>query len=73
MGQENGIRITNRDRVLRAWQNSMELVRDFQNAADVMHDDGRVVRAFRQFAEEEAAHAAKFLEFLHAYEAGGTE
>ena len=30
MDTKNGFTITNRDHVLRAWQNSTELVRDYQ-------------------------------------------
>ena len=30
MDRKNGFTITNRDHVLRAWQNSTELVRDYQ-------------------------------------------
>ena len=33
MNSKNGFTITNRDRVLRAWQNSTELVRDYQDYA----------------------------------------
>ncbi len=68
MPNQEPIRFTTRDRLLRAWQNSMELVRDFQlYAGEDQHSD-EVVAVFREFAEDECAHAARFRELLHKVE-----
>ena len=40
MDTKNGFTITNRDHVLRAWQNSTELVRDYQAYAHELEDKG---------------------------------
>lgn len=63
MGKNNEIRITTHDRLLRAWENSMELVRDFQTYSDEV-DDHQVSNVFAQFAEDEGHHAAKLRELL---------
>lgn len=63
------IKITTRDRLLMAWENSMELVRDFENYSKEIKDDGRVAGVFAGYAEEEGSHAAKLLEILHEYDA----
>lgn len=69
--QSNGekpITITTRDRVMRAWENSMELTRDFEMYSKEIHDDPNVARVFAEFAEEECVHAARFREILHKYQ-----
>ena len=63
-----GIRITTRDRLLRAWKNSMELVCDFQSYANEIKDHDAAVRLFEEYAEEEGRHAAQLLELLKEYE-----
>ncbi|MCI5897390.1 MAG: hypothetical protein SOY83_04925 [Anaerovoracaceae bacterium] len=68
MDKNNSITITTRDRALLAWENSMELVRSFENFGKEISDNDRAAKAFRKFAEEEAQHAAEFLEILHSYE-----
>ena len=68
MERKNGITITTRDRLLRAWINSTELTRDFQNYSQQIEDDGSVAKLFAEFAEDEALHAAKLLEILHKFE-----
>ena len=69
MDNKNGFTITNRDHVLRAWQNSTELVRDYQAyAQETAHDDKALSHLFAQFAEEEAVHATKLLTLLRGYE-----
>ncbi len=69
MDTKNGFTITDRDHVLRAWQASTELVRDYQAYAHEMENDNKkLAKLFSQFAEEEAAHAAKLLELLRGYE-----
>lgn len=68
MGHEHEIEITTRDRILRAWENSMELVRDFQNYSREIKDDKQVAKIFAEFAEDEGLHASKFREILHEYQ-----
>ncbi len=64
MGKE--LRITTRDRLLRAWQNSTELVRDYQNYSDEVEEE-KIKKLFAHYAEDEALHASELLELLHAY------
>ncbi len=51
------------DRLMRAWENSMELTRDFQMYAERI-PEGEVSDMFREFAEDEAMHAARLRSFL---------
>ena len=60
MDTKNGFTITNRDHVLRAWQNSTELVLE--------EDSSALAKLFSEFAEDEAEHAAKLLDLLRRYE-----
>lgn len=69
MNQKHQIKITTRDRLMRGWENSMELVRDFENYAKEIEDDRQASALFARFAEEEGVHAAKFHEILHNYDA----
>ncbi|MEG1993815.1 MAG: rubrerythrin [Oscillospiraceae bacterium] len=68
MENKNELKITTRDRLLSAWQNSTELVRDFQNYSDDIRDSQCIKKMFAEFAEDEAVHSAKLLEYLHEYE-----
>lgn len=68
MDNKNGFTITDRDRVLRAWENSTELVRDYQAYAHVSGEDKKLSKLFSEYAEDEALHASKLLELLHSYE-----
>ena len=69
MDSKNGFTITNRDHVLRAWQNSTELVRDYQAYAHELEADNKdLTKLFSELAEDEAAHAAKLLDVLRGYE-----
>lgn len=69
MDSKNGFTITNRDRVLRAWQNSTELVRDYQAYAhEIEEDDKELAKLFFEFGDDEAVHAAKLLDLLRGYE-----
>lgn len=68
MEKGKGIRITSRDRVLRAWENSTEMVRDFQAYAKEEQNDATLSGLFSDYAEEEAFHASRLLEILHEYE-----
>lgn len=69
MNTKNGFTITHRDHVLRAWQNSTELIRDYQAyAREIESEDKALAKLFYEFADHEAAHAAKLLELLRGYE-----
>ena len=68
MSNDKKIVITTRDRVLRAWQNSTELVRDFENYAKETSDD----KTAAKYAVDEGRHAAELLKLLHDYQDNGT-
>ena len=69
MDTKNGFTITNRDHVLRAWQNSTELVRAYQAYAHEIEEDNKeLAKLFSEFADDEAVHAAKLLDLLRGYE-----
>ncbi len=68
MNNEHGIKITERDRVMKAWQDSMELVRDFKLYAKEVEGDKKLFKIFEEFAEDEGVHAATFLEILHDFD-----
>lgn len=57
------IKITSYDRLLRAWENSMELTRDFEVYSKEVDDD-ELKEVFKKFAEEEGMHASKFRQLL---------
>lgn len=57
------IEYTTYDRLLRAWENSMELVRDFEMSSKRVENED-VKQIFKRFAEEEGMHASKFRELL---------
>ena len=57
------IEYTTYDRLLRAWENSMELVRDFEMYSKRI-DDKDVSQVFKVFAEDEGKHASKLRELL---------
>lgn len=59
----NEDQLKTRDMVLRAWQNSMEMVRDFENYSKKV-DDEKVRDTFKKFAEEEGIHASHFRELM---------
>jgi rubrerythrin len=68
MNDRNGFIISNRDRVLRAWENSTELVRDYKAYAEEMKEDKRISNLFLEFAKDEAYHASKLLKILEEAE-----
>ena len=68
MDNNNAFTITNRDIVLRAWENSTELVRDFENYSRHTKNNKEVSSLFAKFAEDEAVHASKLLGILNEYE-----
>lgn len=65
MDHKNGFAITNRDHLLRAWENSTELVRNYQDYAhELEKEDKKLAKLFFEFAEDEAVHAAKLHSLL---------
>lgn len=63
----NSVRITTRDRLLRSWENSMELVRNYQDYSRES-SDSEVTRLFSSFAETEAMHASELKDMLNRYD-----
>lgn len=63
---ENEIVITTYDRLLRAWENSMELVRDYEMYSKRIEEE-EIIKVFKQFAEDENLHASKLHEILKNY------
>ncbi|HZK28378.1 MAG TPA: rubrerythrin [Thermoclostridium sp.] len=63
MGNLNEVKITTRDRLMRAWENSMELTRDFEVYSKKV-DDEELKDVFKKFAEQEGLHASKLRELL---------
>lgn len=53
-----------RDKLLRALENSQELVRDFKNYSAQIKDDPQIADLFAEFSLDEGLHAAKIKEFL---------
>lgn len=68
MSRNQEVEITTHDRLLRAWENSMELVRDFENYSKEIKDNKQVSEIFAQFAVDEGLHAAKFRDVLLDYQ-----
>lgn len=62
------IEITTRDRLLRAWQNSMELVRDLETYAKDAAGDQKAAALFADCAEGQCRQASQLLEMLHDYD-----
>ncbi|MFZ5985914.1 MAG: ferritin family protein [Bacillota bacterium] len=62
----NEVEFTTYDRLLRAWENSMEMVRDFEMYSKRIEDQ-EVKKVFKQFAEDEGMHATKLRELLLQY------
>lgn len=57
------IHISDRDRVLRAWQNTMELIRDYQLYAREIEDPA-LSELFSRLAENECRHGAQLHDAL---------
>ena len=69
MNELNGFKITKRDRVLRAWQVSTGLVREYQEyAREIENEDKELSKTFAQLSENEAHHSAVLLNALQSYE-----
>ena len=62
----NEVEYTTYDRLLRAWENYMELTRDFETYSKRI-EDSKVKDVFKQFAEDEGMHATKLRELLLEY------
>ena len=60
------IEYTTYDRLLRAWENSMEMVRDYEMYSKRIEDE-EVKDVFKQFAEDEGMHASKLRELVREY------
>lgn len=58
--------ISEYDCIMRAWQNSQELVRDFEMYSKRIENE-ELKNIFKKFAEEEGVHATKFRELLNDY------
>lgn len=65
MSDKKELIITTRDRVLRAWQNTTELVRDFENYSHEIQDKKEIADLFSEYAVQQGEQAAKLLEILH--------
>ncbi|WP_034847229.1 ferritin family protein [Ruminiclostridium josui] len=63
---ENEIELTTYDRLLRAWENSMELVRDYEMYSKRIEDE-KIKQVFKDFAQDEGMHASKLRDILLDY------
>jgi rubrerythrin len=66
VNKKNEIELTTYDRLLRAWEYSMEMTRDFEMYSKRVHEDD-VKEVFKQFAEDEGMHASKLKSMLLEY------
>jgi rubrerythrin len=66
--RDNPVKKTTYDKLMRAWENSMELTRDFEVYSKEIENDTRLANIFGQFAEDEGRHASKFHEILREYQ-----
>ena len=62
------VKINTRDRLLRAWEDSMHLVREFKDCEKLVDDSEEAREMFSKFADEEGVHAAEFKAMLLDYE-----
>ncbi|HHV28545.1 ferritin family protein [Acetivibrio mesophilus] len=62
----NEVEITTYDRLLRAWENSMELVRDYEMYSKRIEDE-KIKDVFKKYAEDEGKHATELRELLLQY------
>ncbi len=72
MENENEVKITTYDRLLRAWENSMELVRDYEMYSKRLDDEEEIKNVFKEFAEDEGMHASKLKSMLLEYKKSNT-
>ncbi len=68
MNDLNGFNITKRDRVLRAWQVSTGLVREYQEyAREIEEEDKKLAQYFADLSTTEAEISANLLKILQSY------
>lgn len=60
------VEFTTYERLLIAWENSMELVRDFEMYSKRVEDEN-VKQVFKKFAEDEGMHASMLRDMLIEY------
>lgn len=60
------VEVTTYDRLMMAWHNSMEMVRDFEMYAKRIEDE-KLKDIFKKFAEDEGMHATELRELLLEY------
>ncbi len=70
MDNKHKIKTTTRDRLMRAWEDSMELVRDFELSSHEIADNPEVAHFFSESALSQGLQASKFRELLEKYEGG---
>ncbi|MCQ4726055.1 rubrerythrin [Anaerotignum faecicola] len=58
------IEFTTYDRLLKSWENSMELTRDYSIYSKDKEHDPKVREVFAEFAKDEGMHAAKLRELI---------
>lgn len=63
---DNEIEYTTYQRLLMAWENSKELVRDFEMYSKRV-EEKEVSELFKKFAEDEGDHASKLREMILKY------
>ena len=62
----NEVEITTYDRLLRSWENSMEMVRDYEMYSKRI-EDNKIKDVFKRFAEDEGLHATELRRILLEY------
>ncbi len=68
MDSKYNVHYTTRDRLLRAWEDAMDLVRKLETWSRET-EEGEAAKTFAAFAEDEALIAAKLFELLRQAEA----
>lgn len=63
---DNDIEYTTYDRLLRAWESSQELVRDYEMYSKRIEEE-EVSVVFKKFAQDEGEHASKLREMILKY------
>lgn len=66
MIHENEVKYTTYDRLLRAWENSTELVRDFEMYSKRVEEE-EIQKLFKKYAEDEGTHASELRKLLIKY------
>ncbi|MEL7608962.1 MAG: rubrerythrin [Bacillota bacterium] len=60
------IKITTYDRLMRAWENSQELTRDFEMYSKRIEEE-EIKQVFKKFAEDECRHVSKLRSIIDNY------